>query len=1841
MSVQRVGNETAVDVAAPLPLAQVPNITKLSDGRFVVWWASTVAVEGSADQYDLRARIYGTDGLPQGADFQINADLGAFPDARIAALSSGGFVASWGSYEDSVLVTNAQVFGADGTPQGPDFTAVPYDSSALFVTGLGDGGFVLTWLTYVPGSGYEARGNVRASDGTAIGPAFSLSAVPGGNQSGSRAVVLSDGRFIVSWDQSVDGAAPLSEAAMRVFAADGTPLGPDILVGSLADHFSYSTRIAELPNGNLAVAWYHADPNGVFGVFVRLYDATGAELTAPIPVHATPAEYFDPTILALSNGQFVVAWSSLVEGAADIRARVFSASGEAVTSEILVSTLAGDHYVPQLIELSSGGFLVSWEGPVSETDYDSYARAFASDGSPLGSDFRLNIAAPGQQIAPRVTALDGGQFAAVWWDLDEAAASDVRLQIFDAAAQNLAPVIGSGGGGNAAAYSVIENSTDVAVIAATDIDLNQRPTFSIAGGADASRFDINAETGALRFIAGPDFEGPNDIGGDNVYEVTVQASDGEGGVDTQDIAVTVENIVPGPDTRVNTTTVGTQYLSSVAALADGGFVITWTTQNVPRDVFAQRFDATGEARGGEVLFAAATGANVVGLSGGGYVVVLMGLPGGLRGELFDANGVLAGTIPISPTTGTAWPSLAALDDGGFIVTWRSSGLEGSGQDGSGQGVFARRFDAQGTAIEDEFQVNTFTEGPQQDAAVAVFPDGGFVITWTSLDQDGSGRGIYGQRYDSSAAPIGPEFIINTQTENNQQQPSVAVLSDGGFVVTWTNASTEILDESVHGQRFDAAGLMLGAEFQVQPAPSPSFQRYSTVVATPDGGFVVSWTSRDDDQSAYAYYGRRFDANGVAQGEQFSLSATTLGDQRHEADRSGHGIAVLASGDLVATWHGDPVVPDPDGPGQDEIFMRIISLGDPPNGAPTLPPDNTVALDEDEASASTAIGASDPDGDALTYTLKSGYGPSKGAVQISGDAFVYAPMANANGADSFTIVVGDGNGGLAEQVVAVSIVPVNDAPTDLAISATSIAENAAAGTVIGLLSVVDVDAGDSHVFSLSDDAGGRFVIVNNELVLAAGAGLDFETAPSHEITIEVTDSGGLTHSEVVTIDVVNATEAPTDILVAGGTVVENAAAGTLVATLSAVDADLGDTFTYAIIAGGAGLFEIVGDQIRVAAGAQVDFETATSHDLTLRVTDGAGAFYEEVVTIGVSNVAPVIIGTNAANTLNGTSEEDEIFGRNGNDTLSGLAGADKLFGEAGNDRLLGGAGADVLDGGVGNDTYLLADAGDVSLDTVVELAGGGVDTVEAGADYMLAANVENLILIGTGNLSGTGNDADNSIVGTIGNNVIDGGLGNDTMTGGQGDDTYYVDSSADRVVESAGAGNDEIRSKLNVFGLAGLGNVERLSFVGTGNFTGTGNGLANVITGGDGADTLDGAGGADTMAGAANDDTYIVNNAGDLVVEGDGEGIDTVRSSVAYSLGDFVENLVLTAGGSLNATGNGLDNALTGGAGNNQLDGGLGADTMAGLAGNDSYVVDSLDDVVVEAAGQGTDTVLTALAEFGIGAFDNVENLTFTGTGNFTGQGNGLDNVLTGAAGNDALAGGDGADTLVGNGGADTLDGGLGSDTLRGGDGNDTYHVDAAGDRAIETSNQGIDTVLAAVNHTLGSNVENLTLVGTATTGNGNGLANTITGNDLNNTLGGAAGNDALHGGDGNDTLTGGSGDDILVGGAGTDTMTGGTNADRFVFLSPGDSPSGAGMDIITDFQDSGADTIDLAAIFDGTLSYRHALAFDGIGQVRINDILGPNVLVQVNLDADISTSELDIQLTGTTLAAMGAGDFIL
>ncbi|PAU57879.1 calcium-binding protein, partial [Pseudomonas sp. PICF141] len=202
---------------------------------------------------------------------------------------------------------------------------------------------------------------------------------------------------------------------------------------------------------------------------------------------------------------------------------------------------------------------------------------------------------------------------------------------------------------------------------------------------------------------------------------------------------------------------------------------------------------------------------------------------------------------------------------------------------------------------------------------------------------------------------------------------------------------------------------------------------------------------------------------------------------------------------------------------------------------------------------------------------------------------------------------------------------------------------------------------------------------------------------------------------------------------------------------------------------------------------------------------------------------------------------------------------------------------------------------------------------------------------------------------------------------------------------------------------------------------------------------DGKAGADTLDGGAGNDTYVIDNVGDSVIERGTSlaEIDTVLSSISYTLGNNLENLSLTGGDHLDATGNALGNRLIGNAGNNVLDGGAGADVMSGGSGNDTYIVDNLKDVITETSALASeiDTVRSS-ASWTLGA--NLENLTLTGSNNLNGVGNTLNNVLTGNSGNNLLNGGAGNDLLDGGAGNDLLVGSLGADTLTGGSGADRF-----------------------------------------------------------------------------------------------------------------------------------------------------------------------------------------------------------
>ncbi|KJZ36623.1 peroxidase family protein [Pseudomonas fluorescens] len=432
-------------------------------------------------------------------------------------------------------------------------------------------------------------------------------------------------------------------------------------------------------------------------------------------------------------------------------------------------------------------------------------------------------------------------------------------------------------------------------------------------------------------------------------------------------------------------------------------------------------------------------------------------------------------------------------------------------------------------------------------------------------------------------------------------------------------------------------------------------------------------------------------------------------------------------------------------------------------------------------------------------------------------------------------------------------------------------------------------------------------------------------------------------------------------------------------------------------------------------------------------------------------------------------------------------------------------------------------------------------------------------------------------GTPGANTLTGGAGNDVLFGLGGNDTL-----------NGLAGNDQL-------------------FGGTGNDTLNGGNDDDILNGEDGTDTLNGGLGADVMTGGSGNDTFVVDNVGDTVIEALNGGTDLVQTSLAtYLLGANVENLTYTGVANFTGNGNALANTLTGGVGNDVLNGGAGGDRMVGLAGNDTYVVDAAGDVVVEVAGGGVDSVQTSLGNYTLDG--NVENLTYTGAGNFVGNGNGLNNTITSGGGNDNLSGGGGNDILIGNGGNDTLNGDAGNDQLLGGLGTDTLNG-GTGDDSLD-GGDGDDVMNGGTgNDTLLGGLGNDSLDG----GNGSDL---LQGGDGNDSLLGGGDNDTLLGGIGNDFIDGGNGNDTVTGGAGNDLMVASGGNDVFMFAA------GFGTDQITGFDANpnggGQDRLDITALNITAVNFAASVTITDVGADTLLSFAGADSIRLVGV-ADATT----------------------
>ena len=326
----------------------------------------------------------------------------------------------------------------------------------------------------------------------------------------------------------------------------------------------------------------------------------------------------------------------------------------------------------------------------------------------------------------------------------------------------------------------------------------------------------------------------------------------------------------GAEFQVNTHTSSNQRHPDIAGLSDGGFVVTWHSRHQDGDdqgIFGQRFDASGNKSGAEFQVNTHTTSfqqysAVTSLTDGGFVVTWHDDSGhdgsdyGVFGQSYSSSGSATGSqFQINSTTASdqAYPSISSLSGGGFVATW----TDYSGEDGSGKGIFGQRYDASGNRVASEFQINTHTSGDQSWSDIASLPNGGFVVTWNSSGQDANGEGVYAQRYNASGEKDGTEFRVNTYQTGNEMHSEVTALNDGGYVVIWySDTHTEDTNYGIHGQRFDASGEAVGSQFLVNTDTSNA-QQYPEIAPLADGGFVIAWQSYTQDGSGYGIYAQRY------------------------------------------------------------------------------------------------------------------------------------------------------------------------------------------------------------------------------------------------------------------------------------------------------------------------------------------------------------------------------------------------------------------------------------------------------------------------------------------------------------------------------------------------------------------------------------------------------------------------------------------------------------------------------------------------------------------------------------------------------------------------------------------------------------------------------------------------------------------------------------------------------------------------------------------------------------------------------------------------------------------------
>ena len=1012
----------------------------------------------NGNDHDVFVQGFLQSGLPITEPLQVNTNTQTkASQAQVVGLLDGGWLVTWQSWESQASAAiMARRYRADGQPLGEEFSVSSQAginaNPQVSVDNRGE--WSIVWSNWSAGIAsihardYSSQGASSAAPRVVATSNDSFLALPAVQRSWFSSDV------VVAWTEAkLDG----SQVLYATYAGDGSAGQATLLSGDAK--LSSTDRLAMVPMRDVSMYRAKVSVHWISDVFspgdsiasMRLWEDRSADLGLIGVKQSAPT-----ASVLFGSGWVLVSESKSKDTGSDIQWMRFDGSGKLIDWEGSNSSQrAGDQLNPTVIGLRDGGWLVSWQTQSTDGDWELHAQRFDIDGRALN-------------VVTRVDPLDGVGGRWLGTDQDEMVeGGDAQDVLSGADGKDVLRGMGGkdqldGGEGDDLLFGGLG---DDRLIGGAGHDIAQ---FS----GLRSQYKVEYSIMRVLVVSGPD-------GKDVLADIeALQFSEG---------VFSIAYSGAAPEFKVNTNTAGSQISPSVTAMADGGWLVSWTSQDPqyrsPSQIYTQRYSIDGLPVGLETLahadpLQAQQASSVTALAGGGWVVAWAS---GVGGDWqFDALAYASSGMPSDPirinSSQSAYnqsnSAIAALSNGDWLAVWSSWSHE------SGGGVYAQRFSASGARVGGEFKVSDGSSTTPQAPAVTGLKSGGWAIAWHQYDGASASNEIHWKAYSSTGMPVtvgsSTQFVANSYTANPQSNSAISGLSDGGWVVAWHSNGQDGDYAGIYAQRYDSSGLAVGAEFHVS-TQTVSAQESPAIAALKDGGWLISWESVEKDDRYYPEFGiyaQRYSADGSPVGGEFRVAAADTFNQYDSA------IAARSDGGWISAWTS--VGQDGSGGG---IYAQVFDAdGKKPMGdvtltlaSPSLNPSATLPQGTEDTAYNLswdaltgALEASDPQADALSLRIEqiiigslslNGVAVTPGKTLLSkGQSLIWTPPENASGLmDALLVCAFDGVYTSPQGKIQIAVAAVNDAPMILGPTELS----------LGVMNVAEFSDASGKAFSISD------------------------------------------------------------------------------------------------------------------------------------------------------------------------------------------------------------------------------------------------------------------------------------------------------------------------------------------------------------------------------------------------------------------------------------------------------------------------------------------------------------------------------------------------------------------------------------------------------------------------------------------------------------------------------------------------------------------------------------------------------------------------------------------------------